>query len=91
MGHLGIGPMGRESLTDEVTDQESGVKVKDESIDGRRERERKRGKESSRWEITSRMDEKLESVGDMGLHVAAQVYTVLRMEYMVACAIKSLA
>lgn len=37
------------------------------------------------------MKKKLESVGDMGLHVAAQVYTVLRMEYMVACAIKSLA
>lgn len=34
--------MGRESLTDEVTDQESGVKVKDESIDGRGEREKKR-------------------------------------------------
>lgn len=58
---------GGESLADEVTDQESGVKVEDESIlDGQSVFEETGDKEQDGLK-------QLESVGDMRMHVAAQI------------------
>lgn len=81
--------MGRESLADEVTDQESGVKQRRTS----RYRVRSRGTEGEgeSWKkngMSNRMGEavgecvRVVGEGTWGMHVAAQ-FTVLHMECMV--------